>query len=254
MAYIPRTSFEKAPSSIPMQVKKKHTIRVVSLTGTVLMFCAVVATIAVFAYKQYLDNQLLGAQSELNGLSGADNERKMKEIQVYDRKLTVAHSLLNNHLSISRVLSEIEKFTKQTVRFKTFEYVYDPGFEAEVKLEGDTQALTSVALQKMELLKGSIFSNFVVRSISTASAPDPNVKNVPESSKNPQNVESEGIVKSLGVEFEIVGIFIKDKIGYTGAVPIPQEPTSFDTASSTNTGTDVGEVTPSTSTSNIETP
>ena len=250
MAYIPRSSFEKTPSVIPTQIKKKHTIRILSVTGTFLMFCSVVATIGVFAYKQYLDNQLQSAQSELNGLSGTDNERKMKEIQVYDRKLTVAHSLLNNHLSISRVLSEIEKFTKQTVRYRTFEYLYDPGFEAEVTLGGDTEALTSVALQKMELLKGSIFSNFVVRSITTASALDPNVEKLVT---NNQNEGSEEITKSLGVGFEVVGIFIKDKIGYTGVAPVAQEPILPDTASTTNDGNDVGEVTPSTSMSNIET-
>lgn len=234
-----------------MQVKKKHTIRIVSLLGTVLMFCAVIATIAVFVYKQYLDNQLQSAQSELNGMSDADNERKMKEIQVYDRKLTVAHSLLNNHLSISRALAEIENFTKQTVRYKTFEYLYDPGFEAEVTLEGDTEALTSVALQKMQLLKGNVFSNFVVRSITTDAPPDPNVE---ELVTNNQNEDSEEITKSLGVGFEVVGIFIKDKIGYTGAAPIAQESILPDTASTTNGGDEMSEVTPSTSTSNIETP
>ncbi len=168
MSYIPRSSFGQAPGVIPMQIKKKHTIRIVSLLGTLLMSLAVLATVGAFIYKQYLDKQLLGVQSELNGLSDTDNERKMKEIQVYDRKLSVAHRLLDNHLAPTRVLAEIEKFTKQTVRFQSFEYLYDPGFEAEVTLGGGTQALTSVALQKMELLKENVFSDFVLREITTA--------------------------------------------------------------------------------------
>ncbi|QQR64544.1 hypothetical protein IPH92_03190 [Candidatus Kaiserbacteria bacterium] len=251
MAYIPRSSFGQAPSIIPMQVKKKHTIRIVNLLGTIMLSGVVISAVGVFVYKQYLNNQLQSVQSELNGLSGSDNERKMKEIEVYDQKLTIAHGLLNNHLSTSKVLAEIENITKQTVRFKTFEYIYDPGYEAEVTLGGDTKALTSVALQKMELLKGSTFSDFVVRGITTEPIANPNADDSKEVSKKE---EDKGAEKSLGVGFEVVGIFLKDKVAYTGATPIRQNFTSLDTASATNNGTDIDKVTPSTATSNNQMP
>ncbi len=258
MAYIPRSSFGQAPGVIPMQVKKKHTIRIVSVVGTILMSLAVLATLGAFIYKQYLDNQLQSAQAELNGLSDTDNEQKMHEIEVYDRKLSIAHNLLDNHLSPSRILAELEKVTKQTVRYQTFKYIYDPGFEAEVTLGGDTRALTSVALQKMKLLEDGVFSDFVLHDISTASQSNPD-----DIAETPQQNEEESNKDSLGVQFEVVGIFKKDRIEYTGSVSVPQEFTplsaTLDTTFASNTPptsvteTAIDEVTPNTTTSNDET-
>lgn len=259
MAYIPRSSFGQASGVIPMQVKKKHTIRVVSLIGTILMSLAVLATAAAFFYKHYLNQQLLSVQTELNGLSDADNERKMLEIQVYDRKLSVAHSLLDNHVAPSRIFAEIEDLTKQTIQFQTLEYLYDPGFEAEITLGGDTRELTSVALQKMELLKENIFSNFIVSEISTTKimeSTDP--EDIAQAKKDAEkNAEK---AQSLGVQFEVVGIFEKDMVAYTGKtairqgsiLPVPEIP-AVGSASSTGPLIDFDDVTPSTVMSNDET-
>jgi hypothetical protein len=244
MAYIPRSSFSQAPGVIPMQVKKKHTIRVFSLLGTLLMTLSFIATAGVFFYKDYLQKQLSAAQVELDSISSSDNEKKMAEIETYDRKLSVAHNILDNHIAVSRIFTELESVTKQTVQFKSFDYLYDPGFEVEVTLTGDTQELKSVALQKMQILQDGIFSDFVVRNITAQSLV---VNEDDETNKNQQNNREDDTESDLGVGFEVVGLFDIDALAYTGetesmapAVFVPEAPAVATTS-------DMSEITASTS-------
>lgn len=252
MAYIPRSSFGQTPGVIPMQVKKKYTIRVFSLLSTVILVCALVGTIGLFFYKSHLEKQLTSAQESLNNLSDSTSERKMHEIEVYDRKLNVAHRLLNNHIAATRLFDTLENSTKQTVRYKSLEYLYDPGFEAEVTLRGDTKELESVALQKMQFFKDTTFSDFVVRDIKSSSFNQSGVGDMPRM----QNATADGSLEDLGVGFEVVGIFKKEALEYSGgpymeSTPVVPDTESSDPNSLQNQALDA--VTPATSTSN-ETP
>lgn len=230
MAYIPRSSFSQAPGVIPMQLKKKHTIRVFSLLGTLLMIVSLIATAGVFFYKGHLEKQLSAAQAELNALSDSDNERRMAEIEVYDRKLNVAHNLLDNHIAVSRVFAKLEDVTKQTIQFKSFEFLYDPGFEAELTLTGDTPELGYVALQKTQLFKDGIFSDFMVRSITTRPL-TPEEEGVPPASTQKRDAD-EGIESELGVGFEVIGLFDMDALAFTGESLVRNQPVPMFTESS----------------------
>ncbi len=250
MAYIPRSSFSQTPGVIPMQVKKKHTIRVFSLLGTLLMVLALIATAGVFFYKDHLEKQLAATQAELDAMSDSDNEHRMAEIETYDQKLSIAHNLIDNHIAISKVFAQLENVTKQTIQFKTFEYLYDPGFEAEVTLTGDTRELEYVALQKNQLFKDGIFSDFMVRNITAQSLVplDEEDTNNAAQSRN----DDDGIESDLGVGFEVVGLFDTDALAFTGESFVQNAPTPVFTESPENvpgTNEDIDAVTASTSVS-----
>ena len=240
MAYIPRSSFSQTQSAIPEQIKKTHTIRLFSVLGTAMLVCSLLSVAGVFLYKGYLEKELESLKGELSTLSQGDNDRKMLEIQQYDQKLNVARTLLDNHIAISRLFDTVGLSTKETVRFKEIDYKYDPGFDAEVKLSGDTKELQSVALQKMQFFKDSIFDDFVVRDISMTS---PEISETGVIATVDQKNKDSQTVADLGVGFEVTGLFKKSTLSFTGderieTTDVSSSTSSVDTTMSTN-GADV---------------
>ncbi len=209
MAYIPRSSFAQTDAT-PMQIQKKRTFHIVGFFGTLTLSCAILALAASYLYEGYLQSQLTSLKEQLNTLGQSDSDQKMIEIKTYDYKLNVAHTLLNNHIAVSSLFDKIGAATKQTIQFKNLEYTYDPGFEVELKLKGDTKELESVALQKMQFVKDSMFSDFVVRDISL-SVPGKN-----EQTQTSQTKQSTAARTNIGTGFEVAGIFEKEMISYTG--------------------------------------
>lgn len=217
MTYVPRSSFalNETTSAIPKMVQKKRTFRVFSFIASMFILASFVSAGAAFLYKNYLDSQLASSQAALNDIGSTDNERKIKEIEVYDNKLKLATSLLDNHLSAAQIFSEIERSTKETVQFTAFEFTYDPGFDAILTLAVKTDEFSSVALQKMQFFKDTIFSEFVLEDISTSAA-------VADADGKMQTV---GIVGGEGVTFDVTGRFKKGILDYSGATTatLPEE-------------------------------
>jgi 2-hydroxy-3-keto-5-methylthiopentenyl-1-phosphate phosphatase len=230
MAYIPRSSFSQPPSAIPEQIRKRHTVHIFSLVGTIMLVCSVISVGGVFLYKQYLEKELDSLKGQLSALDSGENDRKMLEIQQYDQKLNIAQTLLDNHIAISRLFDTLGLSTKETVRFKGIDYKYDPGFDAEVKLSGDTRELQSVALQKMQFFKDNIFEDFVVQNISMAS-PETEI----EGDQKNKGVQGQEIV-DLGVSFDVHGQFNKESISFTGDEKVSST-RSADTTNAPTTGT-----------------
>ena len=110
--------------------------------------------------------------------------------------------MLDNHIAPSRIFKEIESSTKLTVQFESLDYAYDPGFEAMLTLTGNTEEFASVALQKMQFLKDSLFSDFTVSGI-TSVTEDADTKNTTES------VDGK-------VSFSVTGLFKSEVLNYTG--------------------------------------
>ncbi len=214
MAYIPRSSFipKEASGVIPMQVKKKRTIRVFSLLSSALLISALVSAIGAFLYKDYAMTQLEAAKSQLQTVSDeSNNAEDIAEIRMYDEKLMIAKSLIENHIAPSKIFSELESSTKESVQFDSFELNYDPGFEVELTLGGNSNELSAIALQKAQFAKDSIFTHFAVQDIS---AP------IEVGASDSDTIT----VASPVTSFTINGLFDKESIAYEGrnANPVPQ--------------------------------
>lgn len=207
MAYVPRSSFipKEASGAIPTRVRRKRTIHIFSLLTTLLLVASVAAAVGVYLYQDFLENRLEAAKTALNEISQAENESKMEEIRIYDEKLQLVHTLLDNHLAPSLLFEEIENSTKETVQFQSLEYTYDPGFEALLMLGGNTEEFTSLALQKMQFLEDTMFSEFLINEISNSNGDSAD--------------EEEADID--GVTFKVNGLFRKDLIEYSGESAVP---------------------------------
>jgi hypothetical protein len=221
MAYDPRSSFGQVPGVVPAYVEKQKTIQVYRVLAGIAVTLAVCASIAVFVYKLFSQNELNVAKEELKNVSAEDvgNQRKIAELQAYDLKLTTARKLLDDHLASSRLFEELERSTKATVVFTKFEYTYEPGSRVLLSLVGNTSELDSTLLQKRQFFRDGLFSEFVVRDVTLLDDAE----------------DEEGEVVSSGVSFAVEGVFKKTAIAYQGDVVEPAPEGSIDITTSTST-------------------
>ncbi len=207
MTYIPRSPLNatSAPSAIPLQVRKRRTIHVFSILATTILILSCVGAVGSYFYKDFVVvKRLEAAKNSLRSVTNADDAQKIEEIRMYDEKLIATNELLERHIAPSQIFKVLEDVTKQTVQFNSLEFSYDPGYEANVTLKGNTNEFTSVALQKMQFLKDTVFSSFVTKDIT--------------SSQN--EVVQNALASSQGdVDFTVVGVFKNGLLEYTGTEP-----------------------------------
>ncbi len=206
MAYIPRSSFipKEASGAIPVQVRRRRNVHVFGLIATVLLTIAVLGSVGIFFYNDFLSNQLTTAKENLGKTNVQGTEEKIEEIKAYDRKLTVAQQLLHNHLAPSRIFEELENSTKETVRFTGFEFTYDPGFDAQLTLSADTKELASVVLQQMQFSEDGLFSDFFVKDVGIGTT---------------EEDKALGILPKKKISFDVVGSLQKKLLLYVGDAP-----------------------------------
>lgn len=204
MVYDPRSSFGQVPGVVPAYVEKQKTIQVYRVLAGVAVSLAVCASIAIFAYKAFSQNELNVAKEALKNISAEDdgNQKKIAELQAYVLKLTTARKLLDEHLAPSRLFEKLERATKATVVFTKFEYAYEPGSRVLLSLVGNTSELDSTLLQKRQFFRDGLFSEFIIRDVTLL--------------EDTENEEGEGV--SSGVSFSVEGIFDKTEIAYQGDV------------------------------------
>jgi hypothetical protein len=208
MAYIPRSSFIPKETSgvVPVQARKRRTIHIFGVLSSTLLIASLIAAGVIYFYVDHLNKQLDSSKLELSQISQADNDEKIAEVRTYDHKLNVAHTILDNHIAASHLFEEIENSTKQTIQFESLEYTYDPGFEAQLTLKGKTKEFASVALQKMQFLEDTLFSDFLINQITTSG----------DAATKDGKTATTDTSKGNKVGFGVKGIFKKDILKYTG--------------------------------------
>lgn len=211
MKYIPSSSYASpgGTSAIPQMVQRRRTFHVFGFIATLLLLGSLASAGGVVFYKKELEKQLTEAQAGLASKSTVDNEKKIAEIGSFHLRLKTAELLLENHRAPSRLLAELEKITKKTVQFTSFNYSYDPGFDVTLELGGSTDELTSVALQKIKLLEDTIFTVFTVEGItSTLEAPDATETDTQEG------------VEEQKIAFGVKGLLKDDVVLYNGTASV----------------------------------
>lgn len=211
MVDIPRSSFvpKETSTAVPSQIRRRKTFRVFSFLTTTLLIFSVVGAGGVFFYKQTLQSKLNAMRQELLKQRKNFSQDKMDTVATFDMKIRAAEYLLNNHVAPLKVLTMLEDSTMQRVQFMNLTFTYDPGFEADVTLNGVTQQFTTVANQSLEFNRsGSMLADTVFN-------------NVGLSSKAEQTKSNTGS-NADQVNFTVSGPLDLKSIMYDANIPVPQ--------------------------------
>jgi hypothetical protein len=139
------------------------------LVSLFLCVSSLVAAGASFAYIRYL-NSALATKSHFLALAQASYDPgSIQDLIRLDTRLNQAKSLLNKHIAPSAIFDFLSQETLEKVQFKGFSFDFKDETAAIIKLDGQADTFSSLALQSdrfggSKVLKNVIFSSIVVDS------------------------------------------------------------------------------------------
>lgn len=156
-SFIPKKVVEQKSSSVSGS-------GILMVISGVMLVLSLLSVGGVLLYEKYLASALVSRKESLQKQRDSFAPELIRDMARLDRKLTVAQTLLQDHVSVSGIFELLQELTLKTVRFTNLSYTQTPEGIA-IKLQGEGQSFSSVALQSDEFgksssLSESVFSNF----------------------------------------------------------------------------------------------
>ena len=144
--------------------KAPKSASIFSIVGWFIFIVAVLASVGVFAYEQYLTKSIDSKNIELNNDIKSFDTATVDHFVQLDSRFQAANILLQNHLAASTLLDLIANNTIQSVQFTDFKYTDDDSGKLTLALSGKAPSFASVALQSdtfssQPYLQNQVFSN-----------------------------------------------------------------------------------------------
>lgn len=119
---------------------------------------------ALFGYSIFLEKSIESKGASLESARAAFAPAQIQTLQRLDRRLSVAKTLLDNHLSTTRLFSLLERTTLKSIRFDSFLYTLLPDGQVSLRMAGAATSFASIALQsdifrKEQAIQSPIFSS-----------------------------------------------------------------------------------------------
>jgi len=134
------------------------------LVVTLVLFLASAAVAGgVYANKIRLQNSITGPNGLTNSLKlarEAFDKDLLEAITRFDAKLVTGSELLNKHITLVPLFTELNKDTLETVRFTSFNFSFDAGLP-KLTLNGEAKSFQSIALQSDSFVASRKFKDVI---------------------------------------------------------------------------------------------
>jgi hypothetical protein len=159
-----QTSFiPKKPITENGARKAPRSTGILSIIGWFIFLIAVLASVGVFVYQQYLTNTIATKNTLLSNRVKSFDVASIDHFAQLDARLQAATTILNNHLALSSLLGLISTSTVRSIQFTDFKYSYDDSGQISLVLNGKAPDFASVALQSdtfssLSYMRNQVFS------------------------------------------------------------------------------------------------
>jgi hypothetical protein len=158
-SFIPKRGVGKKPT-----VVRKSNFVLLSIISYALFVSAPLASAAVFIYERHTQNQFNKAVVNLDQAIENFKEEDLKRVKEFSERLTLTKNLLSAHVSIERLLLNIETATAQTVAFKSVDITRVDKSTLEVSGLVVTDAFDGALFQRSaydaaEIIQNPIFTD-----------------------------------------------------------------------------------------------
>ncbi|MCB9806128.1 hypothetical protein H6775_03135 [Candidatus Nomurabacteria bacterium] len=144
-SFIPKKPIQ--PSLDKKVAQNEKGVNFFMLVAVIIFVTAVLLSVAVFAYKLTLKGRIELQLRTLEKAREAFDPGFISEATRLNTRIVSANKILNNHLSPSAIFDLLEKFTLQTVSFKSFVFADGGDGALKVTATGEADSFKSVVLQ-----------------------------------------------------------------------------------------------------------
>lgn len=142
---------------------KKNTTNISLVVTVSLMVIMGVAAVGLYFYKGYLQNNKNQLSANLSKVRESFDKDTISELEMYDKKTSIAREILDNHIVVSPIFNVINELTLSSIQYTRFiqERRTDDNFI--VRMSGIAKDYKSIALQAdvFNTGKGQIFKNLI---------------------------------------------------------------------------------------------
>lgn len=112
-----------------------------------IFFAVVIAAGGLYFYKGIIEKNIQNMNSELVLAQNSFEPSEITQLQVLDKRLRAANTILTNHVDISPIFNTLQALTMKTVRYTKFSYSIGDNNNIDVKMSGQAVGYRSIALQ-----------------------------------------------------------------------------------------------------------
>ena len=164
-----QTSFIPKKTSIPEREVNSRPIGLLTVISILVFLTAVIGTGALYFYKLTLSKGIVKMENDLVLAKNRFEPEKLSQLELLNRRIEAAKVVLNKHIAIAPILTELGKTTKKSVRYTKFNYSAkeEDSKRVLVQLKGFATDYRSVSLQsdlfsKNKYFIDPIFSNMTL--------------------------------------------------------------------------------------------
>ena len=176
-----QTSFIPKKPIVEERATSSQSIGVFIIIAIFILFVVLLGTGGVYFYKKSLENKIVSMQTSLDNAKNDFEPSKIAQLQLLDKRLNAATEVLNNHIAVSPIFTELGNVTMHTVRYTNFSYTLGGGANAsasgaattssssgnvDVKMSGVAVDYRSVALESDLFSQDKNFINPVFSNLS----------------------------------------------------------------------------------------
>lgn len=171
MANAPRSSFipKQVTNAAPKKVRHTRVFSIFAFIAGTLLFISLLLSGGIYVYKGIEQSKLERERAALASERERFDEQDIAEVRSFNRRIELAETLLDGHISPSKIFDALEMSTKQSVQYTSFIYARRPSGDVSLDLTGVTDDFAKVALQAMQNSEDFILKGAAVTEVGVSS-------------------------------------------------------------------------------------
>lgn len=163
-----QTSFIPKKPIVEERVKSSKPVGFFMILSILIFLSMVLAAGGTYFYKTTLASNIVKMEEALTLAKNRFEPEAITLLQVLDKRLTASNEVLSKHVAVNPIFKSLSAITMKNVRYTKFSYDLGTTKESKVtvKLSGQTNSYTSVALQSDLLAKDKNFINPIFSNLS----------------------------------------------------------------------------------------
>lgn len=161
-SFIPKKTVIESPKRI------KSGGGVVNLIAFIVFLASLIAAGGAYFYRESVKTDIEEFKRSLAVAKNQFEPSLITELQILDKRLNAATTILDKHIAVSPIFILLEEVTLPTVRYSDFSYEVDTTTNlVNVTMKGEAKGYNFIALQAdlfddNKFIKNPIFSDFVL--------------------------------------------------------------------------------------------
>ncbi|MDQ5901320.1 MAG: hypothetical protein QG580_35 [Patescibacteria group bacterium] len=161
-SFIPKKTIVESPKRV------RSGGGIINLISFIVFVASLLSAGGAYLYRNSVESDIAEFKRSLQIAKNQFEPSLIEELQVLDKRLNAATTILNKHVAVSPIFVLLQDITLPTVRYSDFTYEIDSSTSlVNIEMKGEAKGYNFIALQAdlfsdNKFIKNPIFSDFIL--------------------------------------------------------------------------------------------